>query len=338
MPALLGDRAAPAPRATTPMPHAARSPFRVGFLLLDGYALLSYAAAVEPLRAANLLGGRTLYDVRELPADGAVATSSSGAQVRASAHVGESVDFDLMLVAAGGDPTAFASRRVTRWLRHLDRRGVVLGGISGGPVVLARAGVMAGRRMTVHWEHRDLFDGIEPAPILERSRYVMDRDRLTCAGGTAALDMMHALIGEQHGAAFARRVSDWFLHTDVHPSAAPQRSDPVERWGTRNAALLAALEAMENHVGDPLELGQLATVAGVGVRQLNRLCDAHFGTSVGALYRRIRLDKAHALLRRSSLPIAEIAQATGFASATHFSRRFRETFGTTPTRVRDGRE
>ena len=323
-------------RGTLPAGAPGR-PYRVGFLLLDGFALLSYAAAVEPLRAANLLAGRALYAVREIPAEGALATSSGGAQVRAGAQLGEAVDFDLVLVVAGGDPSAFVSRRATRWLRHLARRGVVIGGVSGGPVVLARAGVMGGRRMTVHWEHRALLGATEPAPIVERSRYVIDRDRLTCAGGTAALDMMHALIARHHGARFAREVSDWFLHADVRTSADPQRSGPAERWGAVPPTLLAALEAMENHVGDPLELAQLAAVAGVGTRQLNRLCRAHFETSVGALYRRVRLEKARALLERSALPIGEVARATGFPSAAHFARRFGAAYGATPSAWRRDR-
>lgn len=317
-----------------PVAPATAASRRIGFLLIDGFALLSYAAAVEPLRAANLLAGRTLYDVRELPADGAIATSSSGAQVRATAHVGEHVDYDLMLVVAGGDPAAFVSRRVSRWLQHLDRRGVVLGGISGGPVVLATAGVMAGRRMTVHWEHRALVGSVAPTAILERSRYVIGEGRLTCAGGTAALDMMHAMILDDHGAGFARNVVDWFLHTEVQPSGGPQRSEPARRWDTRNGVLLAALHAMEDHIADPLELAQLASIAGVGPRQLNRLFNQRFGVGVIARYRALRLEKAHALLLRSSLPVSEVANATGFVSPTHFSRCFREQYGTTPSRAR----
>jgi len=309
-------------------------PYRIGFLLLDGFALFSYAAAVEPLRAANLLSGRALYEVVELPADGAGAISSSGALVRASAHVGERVDFDLVLVVAGGDPTAYVSRRVTRWLRHLDRRGVVLGGVSGGPVVLARAGLMDGRRTTVHWEHRALLAEVAPHARLDHARYVIDGNRLTSAGGTAALDLMRAIIAAHHGRAFSRSVGDWFLHTDESPSAAPQRSGLAQRWGTTNAVLLAALGAMEDHVGDPLSLEQLAALAGVGARQLNRLFATRFGASAVARYRTLRLDKAHELLERTSMPIAEVARVTGFANAAHFSRRFRAAFGVSPSAMR----
>ncbi len=298
---------------------------------------MSYSAAVEPLRAANLLAGRLLYDLRHLPAEGGVATSSSGAQVPASAHVGEQVDFDLLLVVAGGNPGTFRNTRVLRWLCHLASRGVLMGGVSGGPVILARAGIMSGRRMTVHWEHAITLADISPDLMVERSLYVLDRDRITCAGGIASLDMMHALIIEHHGEAFATRVSDWFLHTDIRPPGGPQRSGLAERYRTNNNAIISAIVAMENHIADPLELDQLAQIVGLGARQLNRLFTGELSQSTIAFYRALRLERARQLLLHSSLSVADIALATGFAGSAHFSTRYREHFGLAPTASRNSR-
>jgi len=309
--------------------------FRVGILLIDGFALMSYSAVVEPLRAANLLAGRSLYDIRHMPAvGGANATSSSGAVVRATAHIGEHVDFDLLLVVAGSDPLHFQDQRVFQWLRHLSRRGVIMGGVSGGPVVLAAAGIMQGRRMTLHWEHAAALAELETSLLIERSLYVMDRDRLTCAGGIAPLDMMHALITEHHGAEFARQVSDWFMHTDVRLSGEPQRAGLAERYGTTNGAILQTIEAMDNHIADPLELVQLAQLVSLSPRQLNRLFHDKLQQSTIAFYRSLRLEKASKLLEQSPLSVTDVALATGFVSAAHFSRCFREQYGTAPSMLR----
>ena len=308
---------------------------RIGFLLIDGFALMSYAAAVEPFRAANLLaGGTPPYLIRHIPARGAVATSSGGAEVPGSAVAGRDLAFDLVLVVAGGDPFAFADPHVLGWLRQLDRRGVALGGVSGGPAVLARAGLMAGRRMTLHWEHIAAMAERDPGLMLERTLYVMDRDRLTCAGGAAALDMMHMLITLHRGGAFARQVSDWFLHTEVRAAGGPQRSGLIERYGSTNPVVLAAIEAMETHIADPLSLGQLAHVAGVGPRQLVRLFGQELGQSPMVFCRSLRLEKARALVTGAPLSLTEVAQATGFATSAHFSRSFAETFGLPPSRMR----
>jgi transcriptional regulator GlxA family with amidase domain len=308
--------------------------FRVGFLLVDGFALMSYSAAVEPLRAANLLAGRALYELVHVCAAGTQAVSSSGAVVPATAEGGRDFDFDLVLVVAGGDPAAFKDEKAFRWLRQLARRGVALGGVSGGPVILASAGLMDGRRMTVHWEHAAALAEISPSLIVQRSLYVIDRDRITCAGGIAPLDMMHALLTEHHGPAFARQVSDWFMHTDIRPSGGPQRAGLAERHGTTNPAIIMAIEAMENHIADPLDLKQLAGLCGLGARQLNRLFDDRLGRSTMAFYRGLRLEKARNLLTQSPLTITEIALATGFASSAHFSKSFRDIHGVAPSSVR----
>ncbi|MFK8081618.1 MAG: GlxA family transcriptional regulator [Granulosicoccus sp.] len=308
--------------------------FRVGFVLLDGFALMSYASAMEPLRAANLIAGRTIYDIRHMPVVGARSSSSSGAIVGANTYLGENVDFDLVLVVAGSGPQPDQVRRLEHWLRLLASRNVLLGGVSAGPLILARAGVMEGRRMTVHWDHADVLVSVSPNLIVERSLFVRDRGRLTCAGGTAAMDMMHALIAEQHGGRFAQSVSDWFLHTDVRAGENPQVAGLAERYGVSDIGVLRALKVMENHMSDPLTLAQISDIVGVSVRQINRLFRQHLAASTQEFYARLRLEKAQSLLRGSLLSITDIAQATGFANGAHFSRQFSREFGESPSRYR----
>lgn len=308
-------------------------PFRIGIFPVPGFALMSYACTVEPLRAANLLARRKLYDVVHFAAD-EQAQSSGAASITAACRIGETPDLDLLLVIAGGDPTSFRDASALAWLQRMARRGVQLGGVSGGPVILAMAGLMEGRRMTVHWEHAPVLAELSPDIIVERRLYVIDRDRVTCGGGTAPLDLMHALIAEHHGGVFARLVSDWFLHTDIRTSADPQRAGLVERLGTTSAPVLIAVAAMEDHVADPLTLPQLATVAGVSPRHLNRLFQERFGRSTMDYYREVRLDVAHHLLGTSSLSLTDIALATGFAGSAHFSRAFSARYGMPPSRAR----
>jgi len=309
---------------------------RVGLLLIDDFALLSYASVTEPLRVANLLSGRELYRVRAVPASGSMATSSGGVLVPADTQVGERVDFDRVLVIAAGNPFAFADERIRQWLRHLARRGVLLGGVSGGPVVLAAAGLMGGYRMTLHWEHATALIERHPELIVERSLYVMDRERVSCAGGTAPLDLMHAMLLHDHGVVLARAVSDWLQHTEIRPAGGAQRAGVVERYGVHQAPLIEALSAMETHLADPLSLTDLALIAGVGVRQLTRLFDERLQGTPMAFYRRLRLEQAQRLLQQSGLAIAEVAAATGFVDAAHFTRSYRARFGTTPSQERDG--
>ena len=306
----------------------------VGFVLIDGFALMSYAAAAEPFRAANLLAGRTLYKISNISVDGIRAVTSSGAQIPSDQNFDRHDPFNLLFVAAGGNPWTFQNRRTFSFLQRMAARGTRLGGVSGGPVILARAGLMSERRMTVHWEHAPSLSAFAQDILLERTLYVIDRDRVTCAGGTAPMDLMHALIAEDHGSEFARRVSDWFLHTEVRPSGGPQRAGLIERYGTTHPGIITALEAMENRIADPLDLAALAGITGIGERQLNRLFSDHLGQTTMTLYRQIRLDTARHLLSGSTLSITEIALATGFSGSAHFSRSFREAFAVSPSAFR----
>lgn len=329
------------------MPASPPAVRRIAFILVDGFALMSFAAVTEPLRAANLLAGERIYEIACYAAgrtaadalngslaNGSSVNSSSAASVRVGNLEQATGNFDLVLVVAGGDPVGYRDDFTFQWLRRQARHGRTLGGVSGGPAVLANAGVMENRRMTIHWEHAAALAERHPGLLLERTLYVVDRDRITCAGGTAPLDMMHALIAEQHGPDFARKVSDWFMHTDVRPAGGPQRAGLAQRYGTNRPAVLAAIEAMENHIADPLTLSDLAQLAGVSVRQLNRQFRAGLDCSAGSFYRDLRLEKSRELLRQTDLRIVDIGLAAGFSGAAHFATAFRRRFGASPSRYR----
>lgn len=310
-----------------------QAPFKVGFLLIDGFALMSYSSAVEPLRAANLLVSGA-YDITHVSLNEGGAISSSGAVVPALGLAQATMAFDLVLVVAGGDPFKINGAQVRPWLLKHSRFGALIGGVSGGPVILSLSGLMDGYRMTLHWEHAKSLSEMSPGLLIERSIYVIDRNRVTCAGGTAPLDLMHALITQHHGAEFARQVSDWFLHTRIRLSSAPQRSGMEERYRTYNQSILTTIELMENHVAEPLELKQLAELVGLGVRQLNRLFNQKLGVSTIAFYRNLRLSIAENLILQSRLSITDVAMATGFISTAHFSSTFKARYGVAPSVLR----
>lgn len=325
-------------RSDFPMSAGDAAPESVGFLLIPGFALLSYASAVEPLRAANVLSGRALYRWRHLSPDGDRVAASSGLTITPDLRLEDAAELDMLLVCAGGNPAGFRDRATLNRLRRLARGKLVLGGVSGGPYILARAGLLRGYRFTLHWEHAESLAEEFPDLDLRRSLFEIDRDRLTCSGGTASLDMMHALLARDHGAALAMQVSEWFLQTQIRKGAGPQRMAPGHRLGISNRALLKVLAFMEGEIETPSPRERLAGLAGVSVRHLERLFRRHLGCTPGEHYRRLRLDRARKLLRQTGLSVLEVAVACGFASASHFSRAFRAEFGHPPVGERHGAE
>ncbi len=307
----------------------------VGFLLIPGFALMSYASAAEPLRAANRVSERPLYAWRHISLDGKAVAASNGASILADHAVGADLDLDILFVFAGGNPALFRHAPTLRWLRNLARKGVRIGGVSGGPYILARAGLLSGYRCSVHWEHVPAFTEEFPDLTVSRNLFEIDRDRATCAGGVAALDMMHDLIAADHGQTIAAAVSDWFLHSQIRQGSGPQRMNLQERYGVSHPGLLKVLAHMEANIEDVKSRAELASLAGVSTRQLGRLFQAHLGVTPREHYVNVRLDRARMLLRQSALPILELAVACGFVSASHFSRSYRSRFGHAPRAERE---
>ncbi|HWU02963.1 MAG TPA: GlxA family transcriptional regulator [Novosphingobium sp.] len=318
----------------TDTPADFSAPIRVGLLLVPGFALMGYAALVEAFRAANTLSGRALYAWVHISPDGEASEASNGARIVADARAGQSIDCARLFVFAGGDPRAFDHSVTISWLRLLARQGTVIGGVSGGPYVLARAGLLAGRRATVHWEHMPAMRAQFPDVLLESGLYVIDGPVITCAGGTAGLDLALALIERDHGAGLAQQVGDWFIRTAARDAGGPQRLSPAERHGTTNAAVLRALALIEARIERPPLREELARAAGVSLRQLERLFLAHLGRGVADMAMTIRLDAAAQRLRTTDEPVTTVALDCGFASAAHFSRRFRARYGVAPSALR----
>jgi transcriptional regulator GlxA family with amidase domain len=321
-------------------PRVPSSPIQsVGFLLVPGFSLMSYASTVEPLRAANRLRGSELYCWWHAAPGNRPAIASSGASVLPDFSFGADVgQLDLLLVCAGGNPAAFTDKQTFGWLRKLARQGVAIGGVSAGPFILAKAGLLAGRRCTVHWDHMPAFQEAFPEVTLTRSLFELDGDRITCSGGVAGLDMMTTLIARDHGYTLGTAVSEWFLHTYVREGVGPQRMDLRFRLGITDESVLAVLKAMEENLEEPLSRQQLAGLAGISLRQLERSFRQCVNRGVHEHYLGLRLGRSRQLLRETSLPIVEVALAAGFGSASQFSRAFRHAFGFSPrqTLLHDG--
>jgi transcriptional regulator GlxA family with amidase domain len=241
---------------------------------------------------------------------------------------------DLVFVCAGGNPAIFDDKSVFAWLRRLARRGVTIGGISGGPYLLAKAGLLEGRRATLHWEHLPAFREAFPDVTVVPSLFEIDTNRITCSGGISALDMMVALIERDHGRQLAASVGDWFLHTHVREGFGPQRMDLRYRLGVADEKLLSVLRAMETSIETPLAREALARRAGISLRQLERLFHRHIGHGIHAHYRWLRLERARQLLRETTLPVLDVALATGFTSSSQFARAYGQAFGEPPSRTR----
>jgi len=311
------------------------------FLLAPQFSMIAFAAAIEPLRLANRLSGARLYAWRLACEGGGEAICSNGALVRVDAGLDPVAREATIVVCGGLDVHHAATPAVLGWLRRQARMGAHLGAVCTGAHVLARAGLLDGRRCTIHWENRAAFAEDFPDIAVTGRVFEIDGDRMTCAGGAAAADMMLAVIAHDHGPALARRVADQMIMAPLRSEADEQRLSAPARIGARNPRLSAIIDRMEANLEDPVSPPDLARDAGMSVRQLERLFRRYLNRSPKRHYMALRLEKARTLLLQTSMSVIDVAMASGFTSPSHFSKCYRAQFGRTPYRERgepDSRE
>jgi transcriptional regulator GlxA family with amidase domain len=322
------------PKSGIRPPSARRDIRSIGVLLIPEFAIIAYASALEPFRAANRLSGRTLYRWAHLSPDGAPVKASNGVQIVPDLQTSAPERYDLVIVCASGNPTEFRDRATFAWLRKQAKNGASIAGVSGGCLLMARAGLLAGYRCTLHWEYIPAFVEEFPDYRLTSTLYEIDRDRLSCSGGTAGLDMMAEVIAGDHGHELANDVAEWFAHTHLRQGDVSQRMPVRERLSVAHPRLVRVLEHMDDRLEEPASRRVLAKVAGVSIRQVERLFRQHLGRSLSQHYLELRLRRARILLLQSTLSVIAIAVATGFVSASHFSRAYKTRFGHSPSRER----
>ena len=324
----------PRGRLETPMQSDPEHCF--GFLLIPNFSLGAFSAGVEPLRLANHVSGQRLYEWRILSADGAPVVSSSGVQVAADLAIAEVERIPTVFVCGGIETHRFEDRRIGNWLRQIARRGANLGALCTGSHILARLGLLDGYRCTIHWENLPGFAEDFPEIEVSEEIFVIDRNRFTCAGGTAAADMMLSFIRAQHGHDLAAAVSEEMLSERIRGEDDHQRMALRMRLAVSQPKLLASIARMSENIEQPLSQVALAREVGLSTRQLERLFRKYLHCTPSRYYLEMRLDHARSLLQQTCMSVMNVALATGFVSASHFSKSYRLHFGYAPREEKRG--
>jgi AraC family carnitine catabolism transcriptional activator len=307
---------------------------RYGFVLLPEFPMYALIPAIEALRVANQNKGRKLYSWHLFSVDGKPVRAGNGMAVPVEAAIADVPWFPTVFVCAGNHPTHHIGKRLLNWLRRLSRHGAVLGAIDTGAFALAGAGLLDGYRVTLHWESVTTFRDQYPDIDVSEQLYVIDRDRITCAGGVAALDLMLHLIARRHGPGLAQIVANGFVSQRIRRDAEPQRLSAQHISGDSRSPFTRILHEMEENLETPLTARQLAQRAGISVRALGRILRDRVGESPMRYYLKVRLQAARNALFYSDIPIQDVAASCGFSCPEVFSRSFRSHFGLSPREFR----
>ncbi|MGR2740743.1 GlxA family transcriptional regulator [Billgrantia sp. Q4P2] len=306
------------------------SPFMVGFLLFPQFAMLSFSSVIEPLRIANRMSGKSLYCWHLMSLDDRALEASNGLPFMPTLAMEDWQELDALILVAGLGTNLIADERLFQWLKKVGRSRRLLGSTSTGSFLLAKAGLLDRKHCTIHWENQASLQEEYPEIIVSNELFEIDQGIMTCSGGTAGLDMMLSLIERQHGSELAKQIAEQCIHPNIRSAHEKQRMSHEARLGVHNSTLIAAIKIMESHIEDPLSCESIAMLVDVSHRQMQRLFKQHFGITPANYYLNFRLEHGDRLLRYTSMPIIDIATATGFSSTSHFSKCYRKFFGISP--------
>ncbi|MCR8827156.1 GlxA family transcriptional regulator [Pseudosulfitobacter koreensis] len=313
---------------------AADKPQRYIFVLLNNFTLLCFSAAVESLRIANRMAGRDLYEWKIVGEGGETAVCSAGTAFKLDGDLEELNREDTVMVCGGIDVQDATSKRLLNWLRREARKGLRMGGLCTAAYSLARAGLLDGKKATIHWENQDSFAEEFEEVNLTKSVFVVDGQRITTAGGTSSIDLMLKLIADNHGEDLANAVADQLIYSSIRTDQDTQRLSVPTRIGVRHPKLSQVIQIMETHIEEPISPSVLAKDVGMSTRQLERLFRRYLSRSPKRYYMELRLQKARNLLMQTDMSVINVALACGFASPSHFSKCYRAHYDTTPYRER----
>ncbi len=315
--------------------QAPPSPFsHFGFLTLRRYSMIAFTNAVEPLRMANYLAERELYRWSVYSLDGEPVPASNGLTVSPTRRLDESALPDILFVCAGVEVTRSVDDELLRLLRRLAQRRVPLGGLCTGAYALAKAGLLEGYRCAIHWENLWALRETFPRVVFTPELFAIDRDRYTCTGGIAPLDLVLNLITPRIGRTMAAGILEEFIVARVRDSKDRQHIPLAARLGGAHPSIAQAAQLMESNIEEPLSLEELAQLAEVSQRQLQRLFRRNLGLTPAQYYATVRLRHARQLLQQTAMPVMDVTVACGFRSPCHFSRSYRALFGHPPSRER----
>ncbi len=316
------------------MPETLQDPFEIDVLVFSDINLILLASVIEPLRGANRIAGRELCRWRLFSPDGGPVVTTSGLPFPVDGAFPPEREIAPLFVVSAYNWRQFATPQMRMQLSKSARTRPTVIGVESGTWLMAEASLLDGFKATVHWEDFEEFATTYPQIELVRSRFIFDGKRITTGGALPALDLMLELIRRRFGYSLALEVSRLFIYEpaaardgeQVLPLAASRR--PVDK------RVAAAIRIMEENTETPLSLETIATRAGVSARHLQALFKSNIGALPHIHYLALRLNAARRRVIETQLPFTEIAVASGFNSASAFSRSYRAHFHESPSETR----
>lgn len=296
--------------------------------------MMAVSSAIEPLRMADQLSKRHQYEWPIVTLDGNPVAASNGIKFEPDYSFDNMPRIDMFFVCSGINVSSVFSKPLKNALNKIAARNIPLGSLCTGAYLLARCGLLEGYRCTLHWENMASMREEFPQINITNELFELDRDRYTCAGGSASFDMMLNIMSSVDRSTPINDISEQFMWGRIRGHNDQQRIPLQLQLGTNQTNLTEAVTLMENNIEEPITLEELSGYVGVSRRQLERLFRKYLNCVPTRYYMNLRLKHARQLLLQTDKSIIDVALACGFVSAPHFSKCYRDYFGIPPRQER----
>ena len=298
---------------------ACEAPLRVLLINAGEPDSLTWSGLVQPLRlAAKVLGPERLHvDVRS-----------------PDKFAGDTQRHWHLVLLVADEAEAGLRPANMRLLSSRCRAAPCWGGVGAGVLWLAEAGALNGVRTALPWSLYPDADAIADQALFTPHLYEIDGVRLTSCGGAASIDFALHLVDLLFGATVQAQVKEVLCVDRVRGPDERQRVALQARFGVLQPKLTEAVTLMEANIEEPLSTDEIAQLAGISRRQLERLFKQYLGSLPSRYYLELRLQRARQLLRDTNYSIVQVGLMCGFSSGSHFSTAFGALFGNTPREER----
>ena len=293
---------------------------------------------MDAFNEANAQSGSTLYTMTLVAEQRDTITSASGLRILPDLSISDPVpEADTLLVTGSYGAPGTPSGALTAWLRQLSASARRYGAVCTGAFLIGAAGLIDGRNVTTHWSYTDELSARFPLARVDSDRiFIRDGQLFTSAGVSACIDLVLALIEEDHGRDLAVSVARYMVMYLKRPGGQSQFSVPLKAQARARSPIARAQAWILNHLDAELSLAALARHVAMSPRNFSRVFRAETGLSPAAYVEQARIDRARRLLEETSLPLDQVAKQSGLGSAASARRAFLRRLGISLRQYREG--
>lgn len=326
-------------------PGGRKLPLHVVLLAVPPILELDLTGALTAFTFANSLDGGNPQPYRVTVASGGTSRTlggDCGLEMRAAFHFSEIEDPIDTMIVVGGDESASSSPLAANldcWLKSKEGGVRRMASVCTGAFVLAKAGLLDGRKAATHWAYSDRLRSAHPQIDVDpEAIWVRDANVYTSAGVTAGIDLSLALIEEDLGSALALRIARQMVVYLKRTGGQRQFSVALSAETPVSRTFVALRAWIAENLGNPLTVEQLAAQMAMSPRNFSRVFRAETGTTPAHYIRLARVEAARTLLEQTRRTVEDIAAYCGFGSAEVMRRSFLDELGVPPASYRSGFE